>query len=163
MKPFIFFFSVLVVGAAAMFLFVLPDLRNAAPVPANASRPSASDQQPMLPPIDLSPRERYIDLMLKFQYRFEDAFHAGVCGLRSEGYFTAFRVAQSTLSSRAAQQLGLSQNEVGVADVEVNQRFAKIHEGVPEFNLTEGCAYLRFSQRMVELDNFYRQITVDYR
>lgn len=162
MTPLKFFFSVLVVGAAVSFLFALPDLKNGEPVPTDVSRLSASAQQPTFSTTNLSPRERYIDVMLSFQYRFEDAFHAGICGLRSEGYFTAFRVAQSELSSRPTQQLSLSQNEVGKADAEVNRRFAKIHEGVPAFNITEGCAYLRSSPRMVELDGLYRQITVDY-
>jgi hypothetical protein len=156
------FFKIVLLSIAGMAgLFILADLMGKVSAPTHKSR-SVALAEPVAPTADLSARDRYIELMLNFRYRFEDAFHAGVCGIRSERYFGAFRMAQSPLSIQTAQRLGLSAVETGRADAEVNRRFAKIHEGTPEFNLTEGCAYLRASQRLVELDGLYREITGNY-
>ncbi len=97
---------------------------------------------------------------MNFQYRFEDAYHAGLCA-SDQGYFAAFRVAQTKLSLHLAQQLGLSQEQVGMLDAEVNRKFAQIRQGMPPFNIVEGCAYLRTSARLVELDGLYQQIKSD--
>jgi hypothetical protein len=139
-------------------LFVIADLKGGGPPPDSALRLQSGSQQVTYLTTNLSPKDRYSEAMLNFQYRFEDAYHAGLCGLRSQGYFTVFRIAQTKLSLQLAQQLGLSQGEVGVADAEVNRKFAKIHESMPQFNIIEGCAYLRTSPRLVELDRLYQQI-----
>lgn len=99
----------LIVGVAV--LFVLADLKGTESAPSSESRSFHSAQQ-VAAPANLLPKDRYVELMLNFQYRFEDAFHAGICRLRSEGYFTAFRVAQAKLSLQTAQQL-----EIGRAHV----------------------------------------------
>jgi hypothetical protein len=156
-----FFKLVLLLIAGVAGLFILADLIGTVPAPVHKS-PSLALAEQVAPRADLSAKDRYIDLMLNFQYRVENAFHAGICGIRSERYVGAFRTAQSQLSIKTAQRLGLSAVETSRADAEVNRRFAKIHEGAPEFNLAEGCAYLRASQGLVDLDGFYSEITGTY-
>jgi hypothetical protein len=159
MKPYIFFFSAMVVCGAAMLLFAPSSSKIAASGPNNTYAKSAQAQSPLSSQPAISPSEKYIDRMVKFQLELEGAFHAGLCGLRGEGYLRAFQIAQVKLSLEAAQQLGLSQKEAGKADTEVNRRFAKIHEGLPQFDPVEGgCAYFRNSSRLVELDALYLQI-----
>src|SRR5258708_1776429 len=81
----------------------------------------------------------YIATMLRFQYSLENAYHVGLCGLRSEAYFNIFRVAHFKLSDELANRLNLSEAEARLADREVNRQFAQVHEGVPDFDIIKGC------------------------
>jgi hypothetical protein len=153
------FVLLLIIGVAV--LFVVADLQGGRPPTNSALQSPSGSQQATYVSTNLSPKDSYSEVMLNFQYRFEDAYHAGLCGIRSQEYFTVFRVAQTKLSLQIAQQLGLSPEEIRMADAEVNTKFAKIHEGMPQFNIIEGCSYLRTSPRLVELDRLHQQIRRD--
>jgi hypothetical protein len=153
---FLKFVLLMVIGAAC--LFVAADLMKDGSVATAVSQPPAP--QPNQPAgIIGSPVEQYISQMLEFQYYVDMAFHAGICRLRGEAYMQTFRAAQSRLSIETANRLRLSNNEVSRADIEVNRRFAKAREGVPDFDLVRGCAYMKNSPRMVQLDQLFQNFS----
>ncbi|WP_139069833.1 hypothetical protein [Tardiphaga robiniae] len=107
-----------------------------------------------------SPAARaYIETMVRFQISFETAYHAGICRLRSEGYFNTFRVAQLRLSQQEARRLKLSETEMARASAEVNRQVAELHKGLPDFDIVKGCDFLRNSSRMDEVDALHRRLT----
>jgi hypothetical protein len=110
----------------------------------------------------LSSFDEYVATMLRFQFYYDTAYHAGLCRVRSDVYFNVFRLAQVKISFGLAQKLGLSRDEMSIADREVNRQFAKAREGVPEFDIIKGCEYLRTSPSMDELDSVQRSLTGNY-
>ncbi|QQO19142.1 hypothetical protein JJB98_04085 [Bradyrhizobium diazoefficiens] len=153
------FLLLIIIGIAT--LFILADISSEGARLAKTSPLAASELARQTAPV-LSPGEEYTEVMLAFQYHYLKAFRAGICHVRSEAYFPAFETARERLQIETAQRLRLSPQQVDFALAEVNRRFAKDQEGVPEFNLVDGCAYLRTSPSMNQLDNLYRQITANY-
>lgn len=94
----------------------------------------------------------YIEAMLPFEYDLELAYHAGLCGLRSEAYMRSFQIAKYSASDELARRLNLGSDDRSRADSELRQKFSKAHEGVPPFQIIEGCKYLRTSPSLITLD-----------
>jgi hypothetical protein len=159
------------VSCAALFL-IFTIFRSDAQSPRSPAQTVPPDQtttlqqQPVPRPKTaekpLSSFDEYVATMLRFQFYYDTAYHAGLCRVRTDAYFNVFRLAQVKVSFGLAQKLGLSRDEMSIADREVNRQFAKAREGVPEFDIIKGCEYLRTSPSMDELDRVHRSLTGNY-
>ncbi|MEA2821346.1 MAG: hypothetical protein QOJ86_3350 [Bradyrhizobium sp.] len=169
MRVFLALLTMTFVSCGAIFLIFAvsrtgAQIPQAPPIGISRDEPLPSQRLVLQPkePTKFKPVDEYVETMLRFQYSYQQAFYAGLCHVRSDAYVNVFRVAQSKLSIATAQRLGLSSGDSARADAEVNRRFAKTREGLPEFDLIKGCEHLRTSPSMGELDDLHRRLTVNY-
>lgn len=104
----------------------------------------------------------YVEIMLLIQNALEEAFHAGICQLRSEAFFEVFKAAQIRVSATEIQRLDLAGDELRLAQAELERVYMKARQERQEFDLVAGCQKLRSAGTLNRLDTLHRRWTRGY-
>lgn len=104
----------------------------------------------------------YRQVMMPVQRALDLAYHAGICGLRSQQYFTSLTTSAQMFAMSEARRIGITNAEMVAADTAAKQILADERKAAGGRPLHETCGELVNSRKMDQLDEIQRQVTGNY-
>jgi hypothetical protein len=105
----------------------------------------------------------YRKIMMPVQRALALAYHAGICRLRSERYFSSLTTSAQVFAMTEARRIGITNAEMADADAAAKQIIAKERKEAGDRPLHETCGDLVNSPKLLQLDEIQRQVTGGYR